>query len=62
MGDENAAKGIAEPLGQGEVQHFLSQQAKQHNVWLIGGDLYSLRDYYNEWGFLADEDTVKPRR
>ena len=37
MGQESAAKTIAETLGNGEVQTFLSQQARQHRLWLIGG-------------------------
>lgn len=28
-----------EPLGQGPIQAFLAQQAKQHRIWLVGGTL-----------------------
>jgi nitrilase len=28
---------IQEPMGQGEIQTFLSQQAKSHNIWIVGG-------------------------
>lgn len=30
---------IAEPFGHGPLQTFLSEQAKQHNIWLLGGTL-----------------------
>lgn len=28
---------IKEPFGNGPIQEFLSHQAKQHNIWLLGG-------------------------
>ncbi|WP_353570120.1 carbon-nitrogen hydrolase family protein [Candidatus Albibeggiatoa sp. nov. BB20] len=28
---------IKEPMGQGEIQTFLSQQAKLHDIWIVGG-------------------------
>ncbi len=30
---------IKEPFGSGPLQSFLSQQAKQHQIWLLGGTL-----------------------
>lgn len=30
---------IREPLGQGPIQDFLSQQAAKYNVWLVGGTI-----------------------
>jgi nitrilase len=34
---------IAEPPGEGPIQHFLAEQAARHRLWLIGGTL-PLRD------------------
>ena len=31
--------GVAEPFGQGPMQDFLSDQAKQKGIWLIGGTI-----------------------
>lgn len=30
---------ISEPAGEGPIQQFLAQQAKQHRIWLVGGTL-----------------------
>ena len=30
---------VAEPLGQGAIQDFMSSQAREHKIWLIGGTL-----------------------
>jgi deaminated glutathione amidase len=40
MGHRDSDKvALAETPGQGPIQAFLSQQARQHGVWLIGGTL-----------------------
>lgn len=40
MGKEDADRlAIMEPFGTGPLQHFLSKQAKQHQIWLIGGTI-----------------------
>ena len=28
---------VAEPAGEGQIQEFLSKQAKEHKVWIVGG-------------------------
>jgi predicted amidohydrolase len=38
MHDSDKLK-IQEPLGQGKIQSFLSEQAKQHQVWIVGGTI-----------------------
>jgi nitrilase len=30
---------IAEPLGEGEIQSFLSEQAKKNELWIVGGTI-----------------------
>ena len=30
---------VKEPYGEGEIQRFLSAQAKKHNVWIVGGTI-----------------------
>jgi deaminated glutathione amidase len=30
---------VAEPLGSGPIQQFLSDTAKQHKIWLVGGSI-----------------------
>jgi len=30
---------VQEPLGHGMIQQFLSHQAQQHNIWLLGGTI-----------------------
>jgi nitrilase len=30
---------VAEPLGQGPIQDFMSEMARQHSIWLLGGTL-----------------------
>lgn len=30
---------VQEPIGQGTVQKFLSQQAKLHDIWIVGGTI-----------------------
>jgi predicted amidohydrolase len=37
--DESAKLAIKEPFGQGPIQDFLSQQARYHKVWIVGGTL-----------------------
>jgi len=40
MGRQDTDKvAVREPLGDGPIQSFLAQQARQHGVWLIGGTL-----------------------
>ena len=40
MGQHDTDKlAICEEPGQGPIQDFLSQQAREHNIWLIGGTL-----------------------
>ncbi len=33
------ALNIAETFGNGEIQHFLSEQAKSNNLWIVGGTI-----------------------
>lgn len=33
------AVAVQEPFGQGKIQHFLSAQAKQHQVWIVSGTI-----------------------
>lgn len=43
MGRNDADKlALSEPSGQGPIQSFLADQARQHGIWLVGGTL-SLR-------------------
>ncbi len=37
--DERAKLAIREPFGRGPLQDFLSRQARQHGIWLLGGTL-----------------------
>jgi predicted amidohydrolase len=37
MGQEQDKVGIREPLGQGPLQQFLSELARRHSIWLVGG-------------------------
>jgi nitrilase len=37
--DENDKLSIRESEGEGEIQGFLSQQAKKHSVWIVGGTI-----------------------
>jgi nitrilase len=37
--DENDKLSIMESEGEGEIQGFLSQQAKKHSVWIVGGTI-----------------------
>ncbi|SMN11270.1 FIG003879: Predicted amidohydrolase [uncultured Candidatus Thioglobus sp.] len=40
MSDQEQQKiSIAEPFGNGKIQDFLSQQAKKHSIWLLGGTI-----------------------
>ncbi|MBV6272304.1 carbon-nitrogen hydrolase family protein [Alcaligenaceae bacterium CGII-47] len=40
MGQHDTDKlGLAEDFGQGPIQSFLSQQAQEHGLWLVGGTL-----------------------
>ncbi len=40
MGIEETDKlGIAEAAGDGMIQTFLADQAKQHNIWIVGGTI-----------------------
>jgi predicted amidohydrolase len=40
MGEtENGKFEISEELGHGPIQDFLATQAKQHNVWIVGGSM-----------------------
>ncbi len=51
---------IAEAAGEGPIQQFLSQQAKKHGVWIVGGTIpvessvtgkvYSASQLYNDSG------------
>jgi len=36
LGDADR-RAVAEPDGDGPVQHFLSQQAREHSMWIVGG-------------------------
>ncbi|NTS75878.1 carbon-nitrogen hydrolase family protein [Catenovulum sp. SM1970] len=38
-GKDKAQLNIAEPLENGPIQTFLSQQAKQHSIWLVSGTI-----------------------
>jgi nitrilase len=37
--DETDKLAIRESQGEGEIQRFLSQQAKKHSVWIVGGTI-----------------------
>lgn len=37
--DERAKLAVREPFGRGPLQDFLSGQARQHGIWLIGGTI-----------------------
>jgi len=37
--DDSEQIGVAEDEGAGPIQHFLSEQAKKYNVWLIAGTI-----------------------
>ncbi|MCV6637964.1 carbon-nitrogen hydrolase family protein [Candidatus Albibeggiatoa sp. nov. NOAA] len=39
---------IQEPMGQGEIQDFLSQQAKLNNIWIVGGTVAISSDHANK--------------
>ncbi len=40
MGKQDAAQlQIRETIGTGRLQNFLSQQARQHNLWIVGGTI-----------------------
>lgn len=39
MGQEQDKVAIREPLGQGPLQQFLSEQARRHGLWLSGGTI-----------------------
>ncbi|TNF98869.1 MAG: carbon-nitrogen hydrolase family protein [Gammaproteobacteria bacterium] len=40
MGDRETEKlKVAEQDGEGEIQDFLSQQAKKHGIWIVGGTI-----------------------
>ena len=61
--DANAQLAIAESFGDGPLQTFLSEQAKKHKVWLVGGTIpikaeeparvYSSSLLFNEQGELV---------
>ena len=39
IGPPGASIEICEAVGDGPIQQFLSQQAKQHHIWLLGGTI-----------------------
>ena len=39
IGAPSASVEISEAAGDGPIQQFLSQQAKQHHIWLLGGTI-----------------------
>ncbi|MCX7897690.1 MAG: carbon-nitrogen hydrolase family protein [Rhodocyclaceae bacterium] len=45
IGDDDAARlAVREAFGRGPLQEFLTQQAKQHGLWLVGGSIPLMAD------------------